>query len=813
MSSRPVTRHRRVFSWISPTGLTVLALSACSAGPAASPTSQAPPPGWLNLTSTPMVAGVESSLTAGLAPNGEEVIFFITGGLGPVPACPGSLGGACLDIHGPLFVERAIPVVQSQARFTFTVPSTVAHGTEVYVQAAVQYAGTWWFTPVVQTAVQGRATDTDMDGLVALQEHAIGTDPLSADTDGDGLDDLAEIQAGTHPLLPDSDGDLLYDGDEISPWGTDPLVPDTDGDGLLDGHEVLIGSDPTGVDGDGDGLSDAYEVRVSFTNPGQADTDFDSCPDGLDAMPLLHERDEDGDGAIGSCDPCPTSAPDDQDADGVCDDVDRCFGFDDAIDTDGDSIPDGCDICNDPLDVDRDGDGVPDACDPCPHDALDDPDGDGRCGVPQVAFVSSLSFQGDLGGLTGADALCQQLADASPHTPGTYVAMLGTFRIIDRRQTSSWLESRGVDGPWVSSTGEPILDDLSDLNQLHTPISMTEHQQYRSTRVWTGLRPDGTSAANCQGFQTSLDITTGVYGQSGFPFSSWILSDAQSCNDLAALYCFGVPDVDGDRCFDHEDDDLYVAHPDRDSDGWGDDCDDCPDAYGEHVDSDGDGLCEESDPCPNDPTNVDSDGDGVCDLVDLCPSDPADTDTDGDGQCDDLDPCPQDAPDDPDEDGFCGESLRVFVSSVPVAGDEPMGAGGADLFCASLAAPRLGGNWVAWLSDDDSTAVSRLVAAGANRSYRLIDGTPISQNIELLAVLGPDNPIDRTENDEVVPDPRVWTGTSADSTASGVDCDNWSSRDAADQGTLGDARSVTNWSADTVGGCSGMAHLYCFEVP
>ena len=35
----------------------------------------------------------------------------------------------------------------------------------------------------------------------------------------------------------------------------------------------------------------------------------------------------------------------DADGDGVCGNVDMCEGFDDSIDNDIDSIPDGCDIC------------------------------------------------------------------------------------------------------------------------------------------------------------------------------------------------------------------------------------------------------------------------------------------------------------------------------------------------------------------------------------------------------------------------------------------------------------------------------------
>lgn len=63
----------------------------------------------------------------------------------------------------------------------------------------------------------------------------------------------------------------------------------------------------------------------------------------------------------------------DGDDDGVADDEDICPGFDDAVDTDADGVPDGCDNCMDTVNADQsdnDGDGIGDACD-------EDDDGDG----------------------------------------------------------------------------------------------------------------------------------------------------------------------------------------------------------------------------------------------------------------------------------------------------------------------------------------------------------------------------------------------------------------------------------------------------
>ena len=79
----------------------------------------------------------------------------------------------------------------------------------------------------------------------------------------------------------------------------------------------------------------------------------DQCDDGgcnANGIPDICEPDSDGDGIPDDCDICPTG--------------------DDAIDTDGDSVPDGCDVCPGSDDtLDSDGDKVPDDCDICDNNA------------------------------------------------------------------------------------------------------------------------------------------------------------------------------------------------------------------------------------------------------------------------------------------------------------------------------------------------------------------------------------------------------------------------------------------------------------
>src|SRR5215831_3953865 len=96
--------------------------------------------------------------------------------------------------------------------------------------------------------------DSDGDGIPDDYELAHGLNPndptdAAEDQDGDGLSALREYQLGTDPRNADTDGDGISDGEEVTPGAdgyiTNPLLSDTDGDGLPDGVEVTVGSNPT----------------------------------------------------------------------------------------------------------------------------------------------------------------------------------------------------------------------------------------------------------------------------------------------------------------------------------------------------------------------------------------------------------------------------------------------------------------------------------------------------------------------------------------------------------------------------------------
>jgi hypothetical protein len=166
----------------------------------------------------------------------------------------------------------------------------------------------------------------DLDAAILRVTSEITT----TDSDDDGLSDVDEVFWQTCAYLgapqycdgvvdsTDSDGDGLGDGQEVNFVGTEPSNWDTDGDGITDTVEVVGYTDSAGVfwsldpresDSNNDGRQDGQECLIwtnfaAVKNPGAPcpDTDGDGTPD-------IFDDDNDGDGVKDDVDLSANSAP------------------------------------------------------------------------------------------------------------------------------------------------------------------------------------------------------------------------------------------------------------------------------------------------------------------------------------------------------------------------------------------------------------------------------------------------------------------------------------------------------------------------
>jgi hypothetical protein len=175
----------------------------------------------------------------------------------------------------------------------------------------------------------------------------------------------------------------------------------------------------------------------------------------------------------------------------------------------------------------------------------------GACVPGRRVFVTSLIYYANMGGLTGADALCQARADAAS-LGGTFRAWLGDRTTsVGSRLTHSTVRYVLVDGSVVA-------DDWTDLTDgtLDRPINLTESGGAPPTpvpfvldepTVWTGSNANGTILAgvdHCLDWMVANDGMSHsmTEGRSDVATAAWSHSRSWSGGPCASwqrpLYCF-----------------------------------------------------------------------------------------------------------------------------------------------------------------------------------------------------------------------------------------------------------------------------------
>ena len=190
---------------------------------------------------------------------------------------------------------------------------------------------------------------------------------------------------------------------------------------------------------------------------------------------------------------------------------------------------------------------------------------------PPMSFFVTSKGSGDganLGGIAGADYMCQTLAEGMGSTK-TWHAYLST-RAGDNAVTVLHARERIGTGPWYNSKGELVAKSLADLhgnnNNLNKQTALTEKGETikgvgdtpNMHDILTGSRPDGTAYPRddmdhtCYNWTSNKDTGSaqvGHFDRTGGGNTSWNSAHAtRGCSqaNLAAtggaglFYCFAI---------------------------------------------------------------------------------------------------------------------------------------------------------------------------------------------------------------------------------------------------------------------------------
>jgi len=183
--------------------------------------------------------------------------------------------------------------------------------------------------------------------------------------------------------------------------------------------------------------------------------------------------------------------------------------------------------------------------------------------------TSATSVTGNLGGLAGADALCQSLATAVGFGSKTWRAYLSVERDASNGNRATDARSRIGNGPWVNVNGVMIAANLTELHARKGDAALfLDERGQRIPGQWTGspspVQHDILTGSNADGTLmagfTCNDWTTdsaavaaqvghsdglGPNGDTSGTLSSWNSAHAnQNCSNTAPrggagrIYCF-----------------------------------------------------------------------------------------------------------------------------------------------------------------------------------------------------------------------------------------------------------------------------------
>jgi hypothetical protein len=155
-----------------------------------------------------------------------------------------------------------------------------------------------------------------------------------------------------------------------------------------------------------------------------------------------------------------------------------------------------------------------------------------RASIYNMAFVSSKTYSGNLGGLSGADAQCNQMAQAA-ELPGTYRAALGSAAAIYARHRA---------GGYVRTDGNVFAESRAALEagRVRYPLWLDETRAKQQANVWTGADAGAVVSPNTCGDWTST-AGNGSFGLSHGQSGVVAFAGSSPCSTAThRLICLGA---------------------------------------------------------------------------------------------------------------------------------------------------------------------------------------------------------------------------------------------------------------------------------
>ncbi|QQR90641.1 MAG: hypothetical protein IPJ88_02545 [Myxococcales bacterium] len=174
------------------------------------------------------------------------------------------------------------------------------------------------------------------------------------------------------------------------------------------------------------------------------------------------------------------------------------------------------------------------------------------CGSPRKVFISSVAYTGNMGGLSGADGLCQTLA-GNAGLSGTYKAWLSApNNSVASRFNTSEMTYQLVDGTkiaigWSELISGKLRSAIDTDENNNTSLSVSSASCDGKVSAWTGTDATGqsfSSSLSCNGW-TSTGSESAVLGEATATSSAWTVSCTLTnspCSRQARIYCIEQAD-------------------------------------------------------------------------------------------------------------------------------------------------------------------------------------------------------------------------------------------------------------------------------